>query len=427
MPSTAIRIENLSKRYLLGTSQPYKTLRETFMSALRRPFRSGPRDSSDEARTLWALRDVSLKVEQGEILGIVGLNGAGKSTLLKVLSRITQPTTGCIEMVGRVGSLLEVGTGFHPELSGRENIFLNGAVLGMSQREIVRKFDEIVAFSEVERFIDTPVKRYSSGMYMRLAFGVAAHLEPEILVVDEVLAVGDVGFQKKCLRKMDEVAGQGRTVLFVSHNIGMVRQLCTRGALLSGGRLAMEGPIEDVLIRYERELTRSAGAATWVNPQPDTDTEVAYLQKVEIVGTDGQLVEDALNSDSIYVRMYVRVREPSAVFKVGFDLIKSGTTVWRLHQTDSFNPPRQPESGMHVITCHIPPGLLNLGEYYITPQMSLHCVRPLLNILNPVLRFRVHLDTSVSSFHGVLDERNHPGLVFPLLEWKSVLVDHQPN
>ena len=226
MSDIAIRVENLGKAYKIAHNTgrgSYKTLQEDLLHLVKRPF---SQNGAPRSETFWALKEVSFEVKQGEVLGIIGRNGAGKSTLLKILSRITRPTTGYAEMHGRVGSLLEVGTGFHPELTGRENIFLNGAVLGMSRRDIQRKFDEIVQFAEVEQFLDTPVKRYSSGMYMRLAFAVAAHLEPEILVVDEVLAVGDAEFQKKSLGKMGEVAKSGRTVLFVSHNMVAVQSLC---------------------------------------------------------------------------------------------------------------------------------------------------------------------------------------------------------
>ncbi|HEX7956508.1 MAG TPA: ABC transporter ATP-binding protein, partial [Pyrinomonadaceae bacterium] len=247
--SAIIRVEGLGKQYRIGArGASYDTLREALMGALRAPLRG--RGASGGEEIFWALKDVAFEVEPGEVLGIVGRNGAGKSTLLKVLSRITEPTEGRVELYGRVASLLEVGTGFHPELSGRENIFLNGAILGMRRAEIARKFDEIVAFAEIERFIDTPVKRYSSGMYVRLAFAVAAHLEPEILIIDEVLAVGDAAFQQKCLGKISSVARQGRTVLFVSHNMVAVKTMCTRALLLHGGRVADDGPPVRVVNGY---------------------------------------------------------------------------------------------------------------------------------------------------------------------------------
>lgn len=248
----AIRADGVSKRYELGERVRLNpTLRDRLTDSLQWLRRGGGRSAPVE---LWALSDVGFEIQPGEVVGIIGRNGAGKSTLLKVLSRITEPTRGRIEIYGRVGSLLEVGTGFHPELSGRENIFLNGSILGMARREIARKFDEIVAFAELEQFIDTPVKRYSSGMYIRLAFAVAAHLEPEILLIDEVLAVGDAAFQKKCLGKMGEIARRGRTVLFVSHNTAAMLNLCQRGILIDRGQVMADGPIEPVIQQYLRGL-----------------------------------------------------------------------------------------------------------------------------------------------------------------------------
>jgi lipopolysaccharide transport system ATP-binding protein len=254
MPGVVIRCENLSKSYVIGEFDRYRTLRDVISEAAAGPFRlltsKNGHGSNRKSTTIWALHDLNFEIEEGEVVGIIGRNGAGKSTLLKVLSRITKPTRGSATVTGRVGSLLEVGTGFHPELTGRENIYLNGAILGMRRSEIVRKFDEIVGFAEIEEFIDTPVKRYSSGMYTRLAFGVAAHLETEILVVDEVLAVGDAQFQKKCLEKMQEVGKGGRTILFVSHNMSAVRQICTRGIQLGRGAIENSGEINQVVDKY---------------------------------------------------------------------------------------------------------------------------------------------------------------------------------
>jgi lipopolysaccharide transport system ATP-binding protein len=245
-----ISVENLSKQYRIGTKLPYKTFRETLMNVITSPARLFRGNGSRENNTIWALKDVSFEVKQGEVLGIIGRNGAGKTTLLKILSRVTDPTEGEVKIRGRVGSLLEVGTGFHPELTGRENIFLNGAILGMRKEEIKKKFDEIVAFAEIEKFLDTPVKRYSSGMYVRLAFAVAAHLEPEILLVDEVLAVGDAAFQKKCLGKMGDVAREGRTVLFVSHNMGVIREIAQKGIWLNEGKVLYDGDIREAISQY---------------------------------------------------------------------------------------------------------------------------------------------------------------------------------
>ena len=273
MSDIAIRVKNLGKQYHIGALQKngggysYKSLRDTIANAATAPFRAaralmGQKDArqNHQDNTIWALKDVSFDVKKGEIVGVIGRNGAGKSTLLKLLSRITEPTTGRVEIHGRVGSLLEVGTGFHPELSGRDNVYLNGAILGMKRAEIAKNFDAIVAFAGVERFIDTPVKHYSSGMYLRLAFAVAAHLQTEVLIVDEVLAVGDAEFQKKCLGKMREVStGEGRTVLFVSHNMSAILQLCDRGILLRSGTLGLDGPCEMVASNYLSDAYESSG------------------------------------------------------------------------------------------------------------------------------------------------------------------------
>ncbi len=271
MSDIALRVEGLSKQYRIGArKQAYRTLRDTLGESLSRParrlrsaFGGPPIEKRVKHEQIWALEDISFTVRTGEVVGVIGRNGAGKSTLLKILSRITEPTRGYADIRGRVGSLLEVGTGFHPELTGEENIYLNGAILGMTRADIRRKFDEIVAFAEIDRFINTPVKHYSSGMYLRLAFAVAAHLEPEVLLVDEVLAVGDAGFQRKCTGKMGEVARDGRTVLFVSHNMAAMRQLCSSAFLLSGGRLAMSGETGDVIRAYlSSSLSTSAADLT---------------------------------------------------------------------------------------------------------------------------------------------------------------------
>jgi lipopolysaccharide transport system ATP-binding protein len=270
MSNTVIKVENLSKKYVIQHQQDsYKTFRGAITDAAKSLTNViNPRKRKEaqlDCEQFWALNDVSFEIKQGDRVGIIGRNGAGKSTLLKILSRITEPTTGKIKISGRVASLLEVGTGFHPELTGRENIFLNGAILGMSKSEITRKFDEIVDFAEIEKFLDTPVKRYSSGMYVRLAFAVAAHLEPEILIVDEVLAVGDAQFQKKCLGKMEEVGREGRTVLFVSHNMGTITQLCTTGIYLASGKVVQLGNINSVIGKYLAQGSSNNGKIMLVN------------------------------------------------------------------------------------------------------------------------------------------------------------------
>jgi lipopolysaccharide transport system ATP-binding protein len=289
MDSTvAIQTHQLGKRYSLGLAKRgYGTLREAIVEAARKPLRrSGSRPQAD---VLWALHDLSLTIHSGEVVGLIGHNGAGKSTLLKILSRITEPATGYADVRGRVGSLLEVGTGFHPELTGRENIYLNGSILGMRKSEIRARFDEIVEFAEIERFLDTPVKRYSSGMSVRLAFAVAAHLEPEILLVDEVLAVGDAAFQRKSLGKMNEVAKEGRTVIFVSHNLAIIQALCTRGVLLERGKAIADAPIDAAVDSYLRTLERSA--STDLLERADRDPRAydeTLVRSLEILGPSGQ-------------------------------------------------------------------------------------------------------------------------------------------
>lgn len=284
---SVISIKGLSKQYRIGSKAAYKTLRESIMSTLAAPARLFGKRNGDG--TIWALKDISFDVNEGDVIGIIGRNGAGKSTLLKILSRITEPTDGEVRLRGRVGSLLEVGTGFHPELTGRENIFLNGAILGMRRHEIRKKFDEIVAFAEIEKFLDTPVKRYSSGMFVRLAFAVAAHLEPEILLVDEVLAVGDLAFQKKCMGKMGEVSKKGRTVLFVSHNMQAIRSLCPRAILLDGGRLISDATTEQSLSLYNQCLRDAkVDAATEINNTSNRrGTGVARFTAIAIQDTHG--------------------------------------------------------------------------------------------------------------------------------------------
>lgn len=298
MSHQVIEVCHLSKRYRIGAREKgNKSFREAIVESLSAPLRNLAKlrrltafENGDEEDIIWALKDVSFDVEEGEVLGIIGKNGSGKSTLLKILSRITEPTSGSVDIHGRVSSLLEVGTGFHPELTGRENIFLNGAVLGMRKQEIERKFDEIVAFSEIEKFIDTPVKRYSSGMYVRLAFAVAAHLEPEILLVDEVLAVGDIAFQKKCLGKMGEVARGGRTIVFISHNMIAIRSLCSRAIWLDNGQIVKRGLTDEVVGEYEEQQLRHFDESASIverNPE-DVKDKSFYINRVEVLSSDGE-------------------------------------------------------------------------------------------------------------------------------------------
>lgn len=421
---TIISVDNLSKRYRIGARESYRTFRETLVEAistplrgvtavLRRPSAAKPRPSE----TIWALKDVSFEVQRGEVVGIIGRNGAGKSTLLKILSKITEPTSGRVELRGRVGSLLEVGTGFHPELTGHENIYLYGAILGMDRREVTRKFDEIVAFAELEKFIDTPVKRYSSGMYMRLAFAVAAHLDPEILLVDEVLAVGDLGFQKKCLGKMNDVSRQGRTVLFVTHNMGAVRSLCSRAILLRNGTVQQTGSSQAIAAEYENEGVSKSGEV-WINPDPEDRQQSAFIESLEVINGEGKRKSVFSSSERIRIKFRLHVNSPSPDLKVGFDILRNGTVVFRSQQVDS-PAPVDIAPGAQDLFCEIPPDLLNAGTYHIVPIISLHLIKGLRKDDKPVLEFCVDLDTTRSPFHTVLNARNHPGAVFPLLHWKT--------
>lgn len=357
-----VKAENLSKKYYLGgSSAPYSTIRETMMEIVRNPLGSLSRNGKSES--IWALKDLNFEIVPGEVVGIIGRNGAGKSTLLKILSRITEPTSGRIELYGRVASLLEVGTGFHAELSGRENIYLNGSILGMAHKEIERKFDEIVAFAEVEKFIDTPVKRYSSGMYVRLAFAVAAHLEPEILVVDEVLAVGDLSFQRKCLGKMGEVAREGRTVLFVSHNMGSIGRLCQTGMMLRQGSLVLRANIVDVIAQYTQDSSSSNSEIEY-EPNPDKKLQFLGATLMDHVGKPSSEL-DRVHPFSVAIKYDVRTRIEGVHLGVMLDRI-DGTPIWYATDVDSVTGgviDRRP--GSYITTVQFPGGLLNAGVYQL--------------------------------------------------------------
>jgi lipopolysaccharide transport system ATP-binding protein len=315
MSDIAIRCEGLAKRYEIGEREAYKTIRDVITDAVAAPFRrlrsaaqhSSNGNGSQNKPTIWALKDVSFEIKRGEVVGIIGRNGAGKSTLLKILSRITEPTRGSVDVWGRVGSLLEVGTGFHPELTGRDNIFLNGAILGMKKTEIARKFDEIVAFAEVEKFIDTPVKRYSSGMYVRLAFAVAAHMQPAILLVDEVLAVGDIAFQRKCLGKMGNVARQGRTVVFVSHNMAAINALCSRCVILNAGEVEFDGPTKSATERYYAESLRMVSSSDLSASARDGTGKARFTSiHVQPLDAEGQELEVAYPGCDLSIGIQLR-------------------------------------------------------------------------------------------------------------------------
>lgn len=360
MSDTVIKIENLGKKYKLGQrGASYATLRDSLAGILHSPKRKtqNPKPAPSETE-LWALKDIYLEIKRGEVVGVIGRNGAGKSTLLKILSRITEPTTGRVELNGRVGSLLEVGTGFHPELTGRENIFLNGSIIGMRKKEVEAKFDEIVAFSEIEKFIDTPVKHYSSGMYVRLAFAVAAHLEPEILLVDEVLAVGDINFQKKCLGKMKDVAGQGRTIIFVSHNMGLLSELTNKIAYLEEGKLVLYGDTEKGIQRYlgvRKEMTM------WQNES---------LNKKDFDICTASICNENLEQQNVFFndnKVYIRVDVVSGLKtcpNLGVTLRNgSGHAIFRTENVDTINDIDL--EGNYTYILELPEKLFNAGDYFI--------------------------------------------------------------
>ncbi len=371
MKSVVIRVAQLSKRYEIGVAgSRHDTLRDHFAASVKSLFhRNGKPPSADHRpRTFWALRDLSFDVKEGEVVGIIGNNGAGKSTLLKILSRITKPTEGEADIHGRVGSLLEVGTGFHPELTGRENVYLNGAILGMKKTEIERKFDDIVAFADIEKFMDTPVKRYSSGMYVRLAFAVAAHLEPEVLIVDEVLAVGDTAFQKKCVGKLGEAAGHGRTVMFVSHNMAAVQHLCNRVILLDAGRIAFSGTPGDAIDYYLNSLSESSPTShvldlTEAAGRPPTYTPT--LTRLELFSGGSPLTGALKIGDPLRVHVSFLLPGPTTNFNV--TLMLENMLGQRILDVSSLYHPMdlQPEPGLHTMICDIPSFTLLDGEYRV--------------------------------------------------------------
>ncbi len=422
MSQAVIRINSISKCYRIGERVRYGSFRELLSNSIRALAGGGRKtNGGGDQELVWALRDISLEVEQGEVLGVIGRNGAGKSTLLKILSRITRPTKGTGEVYGRIGSLLEVGTGFHPELTGRENIYLNGAILGMRRSEIERKFDEIIAFAEIERFIDTPVKRYSTGMHMRLAFSVAAHLEPEILLVDEVLAVGDAAFQKKCLGKVGQVSRHGRTILFVSHNMAAVQSLCTRVIAIREGRLIADGDPKDVVSTYLHNSFPALTEQTWDDPTSAPGNEQVRLHRASVKRAGGSSL------DRIDVRTPVRIEfeywnlQPGAhlnlslhVFNERGELIFNATPVNERKWYGKAFP-----AGLFRDTCIIPGDLLNDG----THRIQLLVVRDQGRIIyqhDDILAFDVldSIETRAGAWYG-----RFPGAVRPKLEWRTELVD----
>jgi lipopolysaccharide transport system ATP-binding protein len=417
-----ILIDNLSKSFRIGERRGHTSLREALAGAVRAPLRRFRGANGHSNNTIWALKDVSFAVAPGEVVGIIGRNGAGKSTLLKILSRITRPTKGRVALNGRVGSLLEVGTGFHSELTGRENIFLNGAILGMSRQEIKAKFDEIVAFAETEQFLDTPVKHYSSGMTVRLAFAVAAHLEPEILIIDEVLAVGDIAFQKKCLGKMNEVAKHGRTVLFVSHDLSAVNALCDRAILLHEGSVLMDGPTRDVSTYYLDTTNKLYSSITWADLPPGQSEEIR-LQRAGIKqrGLD-TIAVDCREPFNIVFEYENKKVVPDSRFFIVIRNAK-GDTVFTTSDYDLISEEAANRKlGAFQSAVSVPGGLLKAGSYYGTIGADIKNERVIF-AENDVLEFEVF-----ESGDDTLAERHkRVGLVAPLLTWKISEANSKPQ
>jgi lipopolysaccharide transport system ATP-binding protein len=371
MGDIAIRVDGLSKKYEIGAlKHRHDTLRDSIVESLRRAVKSR-RAGSSAKRTIWALDDVSFEVRRGEVLGVIGHNGAGKSTLLKVLSRITLPSAGSADIFGRVGSLLEVGTGFHPELTGRENVYLNGAILGMKRAEIERKFDAIVDFSGVEQFIDTPVKRYSSGMHVRLAFAVAAHLDPEILIIDEALAVGDAAFQKKCLGKMEDVAKGGRTVLLVTHNMGFISSVATRAVVLQAGRVKFFGDANAAISSYVGEGIATGSVDLRQHPNRAPEMTPALLS-ARITDEHGQTRDAFTAGDDWFLEIDYRCADHTKLAGAGFNLrTRSGFRVGGFNTYMSFEPPFRIPSAGTVRFC-IPRLPLNTGDYRVSVAIGVN-------------------------------------------------------
>lgn len=414
MSDIAIRVENLGKKFIIGQKKE-SDLRNAFKSGLKKFLKP----TLNAKQEFMALDDVSFEVNKGDAVGIIGRNGAGKSTLLKILSRITEPTSGRFEIVGRVSSLLEVGTGFHMELTGRENVYLNGTILGMKRSEIKNKFDEIVTFSGVEKFIDTPVKHYSSGMKVRLAFAVAAHLEPEILIIDEVLAVGDAEFQAKCLGKMEDVTKGGRTVLFVSHNINAVTTLCSKSILLDQGKVEMFGETQPVVDQYMRGGTFNNSRIEFSNDDLSGD-EFAKIHSIAIIDDHGNTLPNINIEDGFYIEIVYQVYKDSRynpVPNVHFH------TAHGEYAFLSFEPDKENKSnklGINKSTVFIPGNLLNSGQYSISVALTsliplhYHCR------LDNVLGFEIMEDVSKRGFNY---NRGLPGTVRPLLKWEQQKID----
>lgn len=420
--SISISVENLSKQYrlgVIGNRTLYEDINRWWARVRGKP---DPLEKIGEVdhgnRTdglLWALRDVSFQLEQGEVLGVIGRNGAGKSTLLKILSKVTGPTSGQVKMRGRIASLLEVGTGFHPELTGRENVYLNGAILGMSRNEIGRKFDEIIAFSEVEKFVDTPVKRYSSGMYVRLAFAVAAHLDPEIMVIDEVLAVGDAAFQRKCLGKLSENAGEGRTVLFVSHNMAAINRLCTRAILLDRGQMVADGLAAEITAKYLSGAAEEDGTRSW-NENEAPGTEEVRLMGISLYDNTGVSKSVFDVDEEINIRLTYRVGVPHTKFRCS--LVFSTQGVAAFSSVEPIETERS-EVGLYFSVVKVPSHLLSESEHSISVSAftSAGAKKHYVSLRNAI-NFQVYDSMTSPSARGDYTQ-NLAGVMRPKLNWET--------
>ena len=416
MSHVAIQVESLGKRYRIGGRERHVTLRERLTHAMKSPMHwfnsngiSGP---ATGPRHIWALRNVSFELQEGEVLGLIGRNGAGKTTLMKILSRVTQPTEGSAEIRGRVGSLLEVGTGFHPELTGRENTYLNGAILGMGKKEIERKFDDIVAFAEVADFIDTPLKHYSTGMQMRLAFAVAAHFEPQILLVDEVLAVGDMSFQKKCLGKMGEVARAGRTVVLVSHNLGAITRLCPRCIWMEGGTIKADGPSTTVVNQYQSE--GFSHRAQWIRPVSENPNGGFKFTRIGVKSEDGTYTS-LFNSDQpIFAEIEYEIARSLSGCQIGSRIVNSeGLVIFSTSDADHLRLSAAPkEPGRYRAVFQIPANLLAPGPYSMAVGAHLPG-RNVYDMVDQAVIFEITAVSSLASLDGRL------GVVTPLIHWET--------
>ncbi len=420
-----IRVENLGKLYRIGAQQGHTSLRDALAGVVGAPFkrlRSSSSGGGGRADEIWALRDVNFEVAPGARLGIIGRNGAGKSTLLKILSRITKPTTGRVALRGRVGSLLEVGTGFHSELTGRENVYLNGAILGMRRDEIARKFDEIVAFAETEQFLDTPVKRYSSGMTVRLAFAVAAHLEPEILIIDEVLAVGDIAFQKKCLGKMNDIAREGRTVLFVSHDLSAVNALCDTSLLMHDGSIVMTGATRDVSAHYLDRSNKLYSPVTWAKFSDSQNAEIELNAASVVQGGAATSAVDCRAPFEIRLEYQNRQAVRGARF---FIIIRNakGDVIFSTSDYDALTgEAAERRAGRFTSVVSVPGDLLRTGSYYGTVGADIKNER-IIFVENDIL----HFDVFESGDDTLAERHKRPGLIAPVLAWEIQAAGAKPS